>query len=77
MVIIIRNVTGRKGGHNWLTPRINDGRLDYYYWLLAILSLIDMGLYSFCAIRFKPNSSDDAPKMNAAVDHTPPHEEKE
>ena len=54
LVMIIRNVTGRKGGHDWLTPRINDGRLDNYYCLLALLNLIDLGLYILCAIRFKP-----------------------
>jgi hypothetical protein len=76
LIIVVRNVTGRKGGHDWLTPRINDGRLDNYYCLLALLNLIDLGLYILCAIRFKPTSSDNAPKMNGAVD-TPPHEENE
>jgi len=50
LVTIITNFTGRNGGHNWLPPSINDGRLDYFYWLLALLTLIDFGFYIVCAI---------------------------
>ncbi|KAL4654049.1 hypothetical protein ACB092_01G350400 [Castanea dentata] len=64
LVTIIRNVTGRNGGHDWLSPRINDGRLDYFYWFLALLSLINLGFYIVCAIRFRPNSIENSPKMN-------------
>ena len=75
LVTIIRNVTGRNGGHDWLSPRINDGRLDYFYWFLALLSLINLGFYIVCAIRFRPNSTENSPKMNGAVVDTPPKEE--
>ncbi|KAM3714072.1 hypothetical protein ACB098_01G307000 [Castanea mollissima] len=48
---VITNFTGRNGGHNWLPPSINDGRLDYFYWLLALLTMIDFGFYIVCTIR--------------------------
>ena len=68
LVTIITNFTGRNGGHNWLPPSINDGRLDYFYWLLALLTLIDFGFYIVCAIRFRPNSTEIVPEMNGAID---------
>lgn len=68
LVTIITNFTGRNGGHNWLPPSINDGRLDYFYWLLALLTLIDFGFYIVRAIRFRPNSTEIVPEMNGAID---------
>ncbi|XVE54415.1 hypothetical protein DITRI_Ditri03aG0079300 [Diplodiscus trichospermus] len=55
LVEIVRKVTRTKGGHNWLAARINDGRLDYFYWLLAVLSFINLGLFLVCSRRYKPN----------------------
>ncbi|XVE54413.1 hypothetical protein DITRI_Ditri03aG0079100 [Diplodiscus trichospermus] len=55
LVEIVRKVTETKGGHNWLADRINDGRLDNFYWLLAILSFINLGLFLVCSRRYKPN----------------------
>ena len=60
LVDIVRNVTKTKGGHDWLARRINDGRLDYFYWLLAVLSFINLGLFLVCARRYKPNPGEVA-----------------
>ena len=68
LVTIISNYSGRNGGHNWLPPSINDGRLDNFYCLLALLTLIDLGFYIVCAIRFRPNSTEIVPEMNGAID---------
>lgn len=55
LVEIVRKSTKTNGGHDWLAHRINDGRLDYFYGLLAVLSLINLGLFLVCATRYKPN----------------------
>ncbi|XVF88382.1 hypothetical protein PTKIN_Ptkin19aG0046400 [Pterospermum kingtungense] len=55
LVEIVRKATKTNGGHDWLARRINDGRLDYFYALLAVLSLINLGLFLVCARRYKPN----------------------
>ncbi|XWS26993.1 hypothetical protein CRYUN_Cryun26dG0077800 [Craigia yunnanensis] len=62
LVDIVRKVTKTKGGHAWLARRINDGRLDYFYGLLAVLSLINLGLFLVCARRYKPNPGEVALK---------------
>ncbi|KAA3476925.1 protein NRT1/PTR FAMILY 6.2 [Gossypium australe] len=55
LVEIVREVTGTNDGHYWLAHRINDGRLDLFYGLLAVLSLINLGLFLLCAKMYKPN----------------------
>ncbi|MBA0575885.1 hypothetical protein Golob_006946 [Gossypium lobatum] len=55
LVEIVRKVTGTNDGHDWLAHRINDGRLDLFYGLLAVLSLINLELFLLCAKMDKPN----------------------
>ncbi|MBA0722592.1 hypothetical protein Golax_003253 [Gossypium laxum] len=55
LVEIVRKVTGTNDGHDWLAHRINDGRLDLFYGLLAVLSLINLELFLLCAKMYKPN----------------------
>lgn len=76
LVEIVRNVTETNGGHDWLAHRINDGRLDYFYGLLAVLSLINLGLFLVCAKRYKPNHGEVALRTNDKVNvDVPPKEE--
>ncbi|KAI5065295.1 hypothetical protein GOP47_0019990 [Adiantum capillus-veneris] len=40
----------RHGSYNgWLTNNLDDGRLDYFYWFLAILSFLSFLAYLLCA----------------------------
>lgn len=32
-------------GLKWLTDNLNHAHLDYYYWILAVLSLLSLGFY--------------------------------
>ncbi|KAK1687005.1 hypothetical protein QYE76_047853 [Lolium multiflorum] len=50
IVTIVHKVTGhgtRSGG--WLANNINDGRLDYFYWLLAVMSAINLFFFTVAA----------------------------
>ncbi|EYU41841.1 hypothetical protein ABFS82_10G021100 [Erythranthe guttata] len=50
LVTIVANVTTRNGGLGWIPDKnLNRGHLDYFYWLLAILSLINFFAYLFIA----------------------------
>ncbi|CAK7325544.1 unnamed protein product [Dovyalis caffra] len=44
---LIRRSTG------WLPNNINDGRLDYVFWLLAVIAVVNFGYYLLCAKKFK------------------------
>ncbi|KAK7843497.1 protein nrt1/ ptr family 6.2 [Quercus suber] len=74
LVTIISNYSGCNDGHNWLPPSINKCRLDNFYCFLALLTLIDLGFYIVCALRYRPNSTEIVPEMNGVI-NTPPREE--
>ncbi|GAA0150899.1 transporter [Lithospermum erythrorhizon] len=54
LVSIVTKVTETHGGQGWLADKINYGRLDLFYWLLAVLGVINFGLYLICAMWYKP-----------------------
>ncbi|KAI7733727.1 hypothetical protein M8C21_002947 [Ambrosia artemisiifolia] len=41
-------VTGQRGGISWLSSDINEGHVDYYYWLLSFLNLLNFLYYLIC-----------------------------
>lgn len=49
VVVIVHDVTGKHGRPGWLTNNINHGRVDYYYYLLAGLGVLNMIFFLFCA----------------------------
>lgn len=44
LITIIESITG-EGSRSWFTSNINRGHLDYFYWLLAVLSSMNLILY--------------------------------
>ncbi|KAJ6890814.1 peptide transporter PTR2-B family protein [Populus alba x Populus x berolinensis] len=47
--------TGGKPG--WIPDNLNEGHLDYFFWLLAGLSVFNMLVYVFCARKYKKKAS--------------------
>lgn len=45
LVSIVKAITGRNGGDGWLADDINSGRLDCFYGLVSVISLINFGAY--------------------------------
>ena len=45
LVTIVNNLTTRNGNLGWIPDNMNRGHLDYFYWLLAILSLLNFLVY--------------------------------
>jgi len=45
LVTVVTNVTTRNGKLGWIPDNLNRGHLDYFYWLLAILSLLNFFVY--------------------------------
>ncbi|KAL6221234.1 hypothetical protein ACLB2K_008986 [Fragaria x ananassa] len=54
LVSIVRRFTGSKDGQGWLGDNINYGRLDCFYGLLSVLSVINFVAYLVCARWYKP-----------------------
>ncbi|XP_065854384.1 protein NRT1/ PTR FAMILY 8.1-like [Euphorbia lathyris] len=49
LVTIVAKVTSGHGKVGWIPDNLNRGHLDYFYWLLAILSLLNFLVYLWIA----------------------------
>uniref|UniRef100_A0ACD5XBY3 Uncharacterized protein n=1 Tax=Avena sativa TaxID=4498 RepID=A0ACD5XBY3_AVESA len=49
LVVIVVRATARGGSPGWIPDDINDGHLDYFFWLLAMLSVGNFGAYLLVA----------------------------
>ncbi|KAL4563993.1 hypothetical protein LXL04_028042 [Taraxacum kok-saghyz] len=65
LVSVVKQVTGSHGGEGWLADDINNGRLDLFYGLLAILGVINFGVYLVVAAWNKKD--DKALEMECVV----------
>ena len=45
LVIIVTHVTTRHGNLGWIPNNLNRGHLDYFFWVLAILSVLNFFVY--------------------------------
>uniref|UniRef100_A0A6N2NEY9 Uncharacterized protein n=1 Tax=Salix viminalis TaxID=40686 RepID=A0A6N2NEY9_SALVM len=54
LVMIVRNFFKTKDQESWLSSNINKGHYDYYYWLLAGLSLVNFIYYRTCSKAYGP-----------------------
>lgn len=54
VVSIIDDITSGGGKESWVSSNINKGRIDNYYWVLAILSFINLFYYLVCAWAYGP-----------------------
>uniref|UniRef100_A0A1J3CK10 Protein NRT1/ PTR FAMILY 6.2 n=1 Tax=Noccaea caerulescens TaxID=107243 RepID=A0A1J3CK10_NOCCA len=63
LVSVVKRVTATSMDGGWLANNINQGRLDYFYWLLVILSGVNFVVYVICALWFKPTKGKDSVEM--------------
>lgn len=49
LVTIVTDATTRNGKLGWIPDNLNRGHLDYFYWLLAILSVVNFVVYLWIA----------------------------
>ncbi|EHA8586574.1 putative protein NRT1/ PTR FAMILY 3.1 [Cocos nucifera] len=68
LVTLVHNFTKKKG--DWLQSNINRGKLDYYYWLVSGLQMLNLGYYIICAkfYTFKPLEVAKAENPSKVVD---------
>lgn len=52
---IVKAATGNaeKGKQSWLSQNINEGRFDYFYWLLTILSILNLAAFLYAANKYE------------------------
>ncbi|KAK7319191.1 hypothetical protein RJT34_03909 [Clitoria ternatea] len=57
ILIIVEYLTTKDGNSGWITDNLNKGHLDYFFWLLAGLSFLNMLLYIIYARWYKPKKA--------------------
>ena len=45
LVTIVTSISTRNGSPGWIPNNLNWGHLDYFFWLLAVLSVLNIGVY--------------------------------
>jgi solute carrier family 15 (peptide/histidine transporter), member 3/4 len=70
VTVVTRNST-RGGKLGWIPDNLNRGHLDYFFWLLAVLSLINFAVYLVIASWYKYKKTEDYPdaKGERNTDH--------
>ncbi|XP_038879372.1 protein NRT1/ PTR FAMILY 6.2-like [Benincasa hispida] len=63
LVSVVKRVTGNDG-EGWLADNINYGRLDCFYGLLTILSIINFVAFLVCVIWYMPQKREDFQKSS-------------
>jgi peptide/histidine transporter 3/4 len=53
ILTIVTYITTEGGGVGWIPDNLNEGHLDYFFWLLAGLSVLNMLVYIFFARKYK------------------------
>ncbi|XP_059430337.1 protein NRT1/ PTR FAMILY 8.2-like isoform X2 [Corylus avellana] len=49
LVTIVTTVSTRHGKPGWIPDNLNYGHIDYFFWLLAVLSVLNLGAFLFIA----------------------------
>ena len=57
LVILVKSLTSEEGRGGWLADEINQGRLDYFYGLLAGLGFLNYVAFWVCARWYKPKKT--------------------
>lgn len=53
ILTIITYLTTKGGKTGWIPDNLNEGHLDYFFWLIAGLSFLNMLIYTVCASKYK------------------------
>ncbi|CAN0908203.1 Protein NRT1/ PTR FAMILY 8.3 [Linum grandiflorum] len=53
ILTMVAYFTTKGGKPGWIPDNLNEGHLDYFFWLLAMLSLANMLIYIACSMKYK------------------------
>ncbi|PWA52611.1 Major facilitator superfamily domain, general substrate transporter [Artemisia annua] len=74
IVVVVNGFTKQGGRVSWVANNLNQGRLDYYYWILAILSLVNFFYFLWCSLAYGP--CDQPTHWDDEIDQEEVHEEQ-
>ncbi|CAI9114153.1 OLC1v1014808C1 [Oldenlandia corymbosa var. corymbosa] len=54
----VEKYTKKDGGESWVASNVNKGHYDYYYWLLGIMSFVNLFYFFICSWAYGPCGED-------------------
>lgn len=57
MLRVVAAATARGGGAGWIPDKLDEGHLDYFFWMMAALSVLNLLQFLHCSIRFRGNNT--------------------
>ncbi|CAL9135124.1 unnamed protein product, partial [Musa textilis] len=55
---LVNKISGADGGASWLDRNINKGHLDYYYWILTLLGIVNIFYFVACSLVYGEEGQD-------------------
>lgn len=62
LVKIVDGATKKNGNNSWLSSNLNKGHLDYYFWLITVMCVVNFVYFLVCCWAYGP-SEDGRAKM--------------
>ncbi|XP_051203835.1 protein NRT1/ PTR FAMILY 3.1 [Lolium perenne] len=53
LITVVHRWSAGPDGSNWLPDNINHGKLDYFYWVVTLLQVMNLVYYLICARQYK------------------------
>ncbi|GLT25847.1 hypothetical protein SLA2020_009500 [Shorea laevis] len=69
-IAIVHRTTKRTATGDWLPEDLNKGRLDYFYYVIAGLGVLNMGYFLVCAKWYKYKENTDPLEVNGEKKHS-------
>lgn len=63
MVTLVHRTTGHNGKENWLAGDLNKGRLDYFYFLIAVMGVLNLMAFIVCARWYRYKGLEDGSEI--------------
>ncbi|XP_073285761.1 protein NRT1/ PTR FAMILY 2.11-like [Primulina huaijiensis] len=71
LISVVHKATRVRGNGNWLQEDLNKGRLDYFYYMIAGIQVVNLGYFLICAnwYKYKRVESNDKDVAMEKIDH--------
>ncbi|KAL6580229.1 hypothetical protein OROMI_008253 [Orobanche minor] len=74
LISLVHRTTDGASGGNWLPEDLNKGRLDYFYFLVAVLCALNFGYFLVCARWYRYKGSGDSSRFLVEMEAKKPEQ---
>ncbi|OIT23539.1 PREDICTED: protein NRT1/ PTR FAMILY 2.9-like [Nicotiana attenuata] len=73
LISVVHKTTRTSDTENWLAEDLNKGRLDYFYYLVAALEVLNLGYFLICAKWYKYKGTQNDHNLEIALEKLEPN----